>query len=87
MSKNTQTETPPAYTSYQHACVTLNMSDRLRLIRFPQEIIDVVRQAITTSWPRGLNKEKHDTDFYEFKLHGNPWWGQGEEAISSRSLM
>ncbi len=87
MSKIDLVEAPPAYTSYQHACVTLNMSDRLRLIRFPSKIIDIVREAITTSWPRGLNKEKQEVDFYEFKLYGNPWWGQADEAVSSRILM
>jgi hypothetical protein len=87
MPKSNLAEAPPAYTSYQHACMTLNMSDRLRLIRFPPRIIDVIRQAITKSWPRGLNKEKQDIEFYEFKLYGNPWWGQGDEAVSSRILM
>ncbi|UJR08571.1 hypothetical protein I4U23_012830 [Adineta vaga] len=84
MSKS---DAPPAYTSYQHACVSLNMSDRLRLMRFPPTIIELVRQAILDSWPRGINKEKQETDFYEFKLHGNPWWGQGDEAVPARSLM
>ncbi len=87
MSKNDLIEAPPVYTFYQHACITLNMSDRLRLIRFPQGIIDIVRQIIITSWSKCLNKEKQNIDFYEFKLNGNPWWGQGKEAISSRSLM
>lgn len=73
--------------SYQHACVSLNMSDRLRLMRFPSAMISVIRQAIVASWPRGLHKEKQETDFYEFKLQGNPWWGQGDEAVSSRVLM
>ncbi len=77
----------PAYKSYHHTCVILNMSDRLRLIRFPLKIIDVIREAIIISWPRGLNKEKQDIDFYEFKLHGNPWWSQRTEAVSSRILM
>lgn len=87
MSKSDLSDAPPAYTSYQHAGVTLNMSDRLRLIRFPATIVDVVRQAIITSWPRGLHKEKEDIEFYEFKLHGNPWWGQGDESALSRVLM
>ncbi|CAF0821383.1 unnamed protein product [Adineta ricciae] len=80
-------DAPPAYTPFQHACVSLNMSDRLRLIRFPPAIIDIVRQAIIESWSRGIHKEKQEADFYEFKLHGNPWWGQGEEAVPSRTLV
>jgi hypothetical protein len=87
MPKSDLVDDPPAYTSYHHAGVTINMSDRLRFIRFPSTIIDVVRQAIITGWRRGINKEKQNIDFHEFKLNGNPWWGQGEEAISSRILM
>ncbi|CAF0859540.1 unnamed protein product [Rotaria sp. Silwood1] len=71
----------------QHACVTLNMTDCLRLIRFPASIIDVIRQVIITNWPRGLNKERQDIDFYEFKLYGNPWWDPNDDAILSRILM
>ncbi len=78
---------PPAYTRYQHACVSLNTSDRLRLMRFPSTIIDLIRQAIVTHWPRGLHKEKHEGDVYEFKLNGTPWWGHGDEAVLSRILM
>jgi hypothetical protein len=87
MSKIDFADDPPAYTCYQHACIALNMSDRLRLIRFPSETIDVIRQAIISSWPRGLNKEKQDGDCHEFKLHGNPWLGQGDEAVPCRVLM
>jgi len=86
-SKGKFAEIPPAYTAYQHACLTLNLSDRLRLIRFPPSVIEIVRQAIVTSWPKGLHREKQEIDCYEFKLHGNPWWGQGEEAIASRVLV
>jgi hypothetical protein len=78
---------PPAYSLHQHACITLNSSDRFRLIRFPPAIIDVIRQAIITSWPRGLQREEDYAGAYEFKLSGNPWWGQGDEATSSRVLM
>ncbi len=91
MSNNEWNQTeippPPAYSLHQHACITLNSTDRFRLIRFPSDIIDVVRQAIMNSWPRGLQREEDYLGAYEFKLNGNPWWGQGDEAISSRVLM
>ncbi len=84
---NDSTEPPPAYSLHQHACITLNSSDRLRLIRFPPAIIDVIRHTIETSWLRGLQREEEYSEAYEFKLSGNPWWSQGDEAISSRVLM
>ncbi len=78
---------PPAYSHYQHACLTLNLSDRLRLIRFPSAIIDIVRQAILASWHRGLQNEKQYAGAHEFKMSGNPWSGQGVEAVESRTMM
>ncbi|CAF1260632.1 unnamed protein product [Rotaria sp. Silwood1] len=78
---------PRDYSFHQHACITLNRSDRLRLIRFPAAIISVVRQAIQTSWPWGLQNEKEYASAYEFKLKGYPWHGQGSEAVEARAMM
>jgi len=80
-------ELPPSYSAHQHACLTLNWTDRLRLIRFPQAIINFVRQAILTSWHRGLQNEKVYAGAYEFKLSGNPWVGYAVEAVESRIMM
>jgi hypothetical protein len=78
---------PPSYALHQHACLTLNWTDRIRLIRFPPAIIDAVRQAIRVSWRRGLQNERMYAGAYEFKLAGNPWYGQGCEAVESRVMM
>jgi hypothetical protein len=78
---------PPSYALHQHACLTLNRTDRIRLIRFPPAIIDVIRHAIQVSWRRGLQDEKSYAGAYEFKLASNPWMGQGCEAVESRFLM
>ncbi|CAF4438706.1 unnamed protein product, partial [Adineta steineri] len=68
---------PPAYSRHQHACLTLNMTDRLRLIQFPTTIIDIIRQTILTSWRQGIQKEKNYAGAYEFNFKGMPWYGQG----------
>ncbi|CAF0936190.1 unnamed protein product [Adineta steineri] len=78
---------PPAYSRHQHACLTLNMTDRLRLIQFPTPIIDIIRQGILSSWRHGIQKEKNYAGAYEFKLRGTPWFGQGVEAVQSRFMM
>ncbi|CAF0959263.1 unnamed protein product [Adineta steineri] len=80
-------EPPPAYSLHQHACISLNSSDCLRFIRFPRSVIDVLRQAIIESWLRGIQREEDYEDAHEFKLHGSPWWGQGDDAVPSRILM
>ncbi|CAF3793469.1 unnamed protein product [Rotaria sordida] len=63
------------------------MYDRLRLIRFPMPIVDAVRQAILTGWPRGIQLEQQRLGAHEFKLYGRPWLGQSVEAIPARILM
>jgi len=69
------------------ACVSLNMTDRLRLIGFPPLIIDSIREAINSSWPKGIQSERDYYGSYEYKLNGNPWSGQFGEAVPSRVMM
>ena len=45
--------------------VSLNRTDRIRLVDFPPNVIPVVRELIATQWPRGLQDESaHDVRFY-----------------------
>jgi len=85
--RNTTAVALSANKTHQHACITLDSSDRLRLIRFPPVIINVVRQAIEVSWPRNIKSEQQYTDAHEFKLHGNPWHDRKEEAVPTRIMM
>lgn len=80
-------ESPPIYSTHQHACLTLSMNDRLQLFRFPSTMIDIFRQMINTAWTRGVQAEKQFIDFYEFKCKGNPWLGSGNDYITARILM
>ena len=86
-SNGIASEYPPSYSRHQHACLTLNWTDRIRLIQFPAPIIDIIRQTIQTSWHRGIQNEKPYAGAYEFKLSGYPWSGQGIEAVESRIFM
>ncbi|KZV92012.1 hypothetical protein EXIGLDRAFT_718798 [Exidia glandulosa HHB12029] len=71
----------------QYACLTLNMSDLLRCISFPDATIGLIRETINNSWPRGIQGERDYYGAHEFKLKGNPWYGQVAEAVPSRQLM
>ncbi|KAH8829839.1 hypothetical protein DL96DRAFT_1812983 [Flagelloscypha sp. PMI_526] len=61
------------------ACITLNMNDRLRMIKFPKEDIDAIRTVIQTSWRSlsgensGIQSEQEYHGSHEFKLHGYLW--------------
>ncbi|KAF4571744.1 hypothetical protein EYR40_008268 [Pleurotus pulmonarius] len=72
--------TPLVHSHHRH-------SDLLRLIQFPPEPARIVRNAITQSWPRGIKEERDYHGAHEFKLKGNPWSGQGTEAVPSRIFM
>jgi hypothetical protein len=71
----------------QFAVISLNESDKLRIIQFPLHIIDVVRNAIRNSWRRGIQREREYFGSLEFKLKGNPWYGSGSEAVPARQLV
>lgn len=63
---------PPPY-STTIGCLQLSRNDHLRLINLPPDLIQVARQTIVETWPKGIQKEG---DFegcaWEFKLKGNP---------------
>jgi len=69
------------------ASLSLHMTDRIRLLQFPIPIIQTVQTAIVKSWPRGIQGTRDYYGSREFKLRGNPWSGQSEEAVHSRRLM
>ncbi|KAH8819135.1 hypothetical protein F5884DRAFT_3826 [Xylogone sp. PMI_703] len=79
----------PAYSPFRtsFASISLHRSDRLRLLQFPQQDIDALRNVIKTSWHRGIQAEQQYAMSHEFKLLGNPWWGQTSDAIPARILM
>lgn len=87
MNSAIRDDLPPAYSAHHHACLALNRSDRIRLIRFPSAFIGIVRQAILQGWERGIQGENEYAGAYEFKLNGNPWIGHGVESVDSRLLM
>ena len=69
------------------ACITLNMMDRIRLINFPPQYIDVARRAILANWPLGIQEERPYGRSIEFKLRGTPWLFRLHGADDSRRLM
>ncbi|KPV72706.1 uncharacterized protein RHOBADRAFT_46752 [Rhodotorula graminis WP1] len=71
-----------------YAALHLARSDRVRLIAFPPTVIQPVHDAITRSWALGIQHAGvSDPVSYEFKLRGNPWYGQAEQAVPSRRLV
>ncbi|KAG0251408.1 hypothetical protein BG011_007626 [Mortierella polycephala] len=81
---------PPPYKAQaqypQICCITLNETDKLRLIGTPPELIPLLRDAIKTSWG-AIQRERNYNGSFEFKMLGNPWYGQGADSVKSRRLI
>lgn len=78
---------PPAQLEGIKVCsISFNLTDRIRLIGLSADVIDLMRDAITRSWGRIQNESDYYGTF-EFKLVGNPWRGQGNDAVPSRRLL
>lgn len=56
-------------------------------MQFPAEDVAAIRGVIQRSWSKGIQHEKPYSTSYEFKLYGNPWFGQAYDAITSRIIM
>lgn len=67
--------------------LSLNKTDRIRLINALPDLIEAFQLAMPQIWPKGIQKEFNVNKAYEFKLKGNPWWSDKGEAIESRRLV
>jgi hypothetical protein len=68
-------------------CVSFHLSDQIRLTALPPHLIPIIRAAILHGWEPGIASERDYFGTYEFKLKGDPWWGQGEHSVISRQLI
>lgn len=76
-------------TSLPHFCISLNETDKIRLINAPKDMPDLMRQLILNTWSRGIQEEKQYFESYQFKLNGSPWisYDYGNEYLQARCMM
>ncbi|KAG0262606.1 hypothetical protein BGZ95_003992 [Linnemannia exigua] len=67
-------------------CITLNETDKIRLLGVPHVLVIPIRNAIISSWGQ-IQSEQVYYGAHEFKLLGMPWRGQGNESITARMLL
>ncbi|KAL4900435.1 hypothetical protein BDW74DRAFT_161929 [Aspergillus multicolor] len=79
------TQPPPKSHASTLAMLSLNDSDKLRFIRFPEPLTALASEVIKALWPKGIqNVHKYDESL-EFKLRGNPLgYGGDKEKIAIR---
>lgn len=72
----------------QFCSISLNRTDRLRVICAPVGIVNMIRGVIQTVWSHGvIQDEKDHHGSWEFKLSGNPWHSYKEESVMARYFM
>ncbi len=86
---STAPDPSPSYAPFRtsFASLSLHASDRIRLLQFPQSDIAQIRNVLQRSWAQGIQAEQIYATSYEFKLRGNPWYGQGSESVAARVLV
>ena len=67
--------------------MSLNRTDRIRLIGAPPYVVTAAEDVIGQHWGVQSCKQLEDGDGFEFKLYGSPWWADGETAVKSRHLV
>lgn len=82
---------PPPYQtslySSKFAVISLNMSDRVRLIQFPPADIARIRELIRLAWPGGIQNSRTYNVAHELKLKGHPWSSNDSGKVKSRRFM
>ena len=76
-------------TPFRSSCLSLNDTDKIRVIDMKKNLVDIIRRCIKSSWLPGIVSEN---DFYgslEFDLNGNPFStsGSSNESIYTCQMM
>uniref|UniRef100_A0A915J4Y9 Uncharacterized protein n=1 Tax=Romanomermis culicivorax TaxID=13658 RepID=A0A915J4Y9_ROMCU len=59
--------------SPSYFCISLNATDKVRLINAPNQVVGTLRNVVGTNWGPGIGKSQEYFGSYEMKLNGNPW--------------
>jgi hypothetical protein len=62
-------------------CISLNESDKIRVIDGTQNHINAVLNAIQSSWPEGIQKVSSYSLSHQFKLRGYPFSGDFSNSL------
>ncbi|KAF2150698.1 hypothetical protein K461DRAFT_280709 [Myriangium duriaei CBS 260.36] len=81
---------PPAYTQgfrTTFASLSLHEGDKIRMLGFPKQICETVKQVIANTWSGGVQRVQDYYGSYEIKMVGYPWNATHSDAVTSRQLM
>ena len=66
--------------------ISLNRSDRLRVINADKTVVDCVRKTQEKNW-KSVKEETSESDFVEFKLSGTPWFDDKDKCVPAVFLL
>jgi hypothetical protein len=70
------------------ASMSMHMSDRLRFLLFPIEVVQACQQTVTHVWRKGIQQTRTYGGSQEMQLYGRPWSsGSSDQAIEARRLL
>ena len=72
VSATPSSESSSAFQS-QFASISLHLTDRIRFLQFPVEVVDAIRPVVAKAWAEGIQEERSYGGSHEIKLRGYPW--------------
>lgn len=67
--------------------LSFDMTDTIRVISGPPEVVQAVRASIQNFWYRGMQRECLHCGEPQFKMIGDPWTAQSSEAMQVRMFV
>lgn len=68
-------------------CVSLDETDKIRLISENKKLKSIIRDSIKSSWPKGIESETSYFGSYQFQLKGNPFALDGSNIEYASYMM
>uniref|UniRef100_A0A915KRN7 Uncharacterized protein n=1 Tax=Romanomermis culicivorax TaxID=13658 RepID=A0A915KRN7_ROMCU len=76
---------PSSIPSPSYFCVSLNETDKIRLINAPSHIVAMLKNVVGTYWSAGIRREQEYFGSYEMKLNGAPWNGmETQDSLAAK---
>ena len=75
------------FSSQPFLVVGLSSSDSLMVLNAPVDLHQLLKNAISKSWPSGIQKWSYENDVLLIKLKGFPWCPDGSETVHSRVVL
>lgn len=80
------TDAPPRYQP-PFAAIALTLTDRIRLLNFPEPDVRAAQDLVARAWEQGIQNVREEGRVTEIKLRGNPWFDRYGGDDGARRLI